>query len=148
MKDGRPDNLVEDIEYLERRARELFVAPTDVGQLKPPDSLAPGAFEAIRRGCTCDRLANDYGRGDSNGDTLGLPRRHIVNERCPLHGSPDPVCDRCQRPIVRAPGQLGRIPKHHDACRTPAEIAHTEYMRRWNERVREEKRRAKEGGHE
>jgi hypothetical protein len=49
------------------------------------------------------------------------------------------ICDRCQLPIVRKPGYTGRTPKHHDECRTPRELAHTEYMRQWNERERHKK---------
>jgi hypothetical protein len=68
---------------------EGFLTPRDVGKLRPSDSLAPGAFEAIRRGCSCDRLANDYGKGASNG-FLADARRHVIDPHCPLHGSSMP----------------------------------------------------------
>jgi hypothetical protein len=68
---------------------EGFLTPKDVGTLRPSDSLAPGAFEAIRRGCTCDRFANEYGKGIGNG-WLAESWRYEVDRHCPLHGSSIP----------------------------------------------------------
>jgi RNA polymerase sigma factor (sigma-70 family) len=52
-----------------------------------------------------------------------------------------PLCPRCHGAMRKHNGQ-GRTPKSCDACRTPAERRHIEYMRRWNEARRQERRSA------
>ena len=43
-------------------------------------SYNPGSQEAIKRGCKCPRMDNNYGKGVSNGNFW-------IIETCPLHGS-------------------------------------------------------------
>jgi hypothetical protein len=40
-----------------------------------------------------------------------------------LTSRPAPICPRCTQPVLRTAQQIGRTPKIHPACRTPAEIA-------------------------
>lgn len=45
-------------------------------------AYTPGSFEAVTRGCTCDRYANEHGRGYQG--TLGV-RQFALAEGCPMH---------------------------------------------------------------
>jgi hypothetical protein len=47
---------------------------------RPMDN--PGSADAIRRGCTCDFIKNDFGRGKAESDGLAF---HCA-ETCPVHG--------------------------------------------------------------
>ena len=40
----------------------------------------PGSMEAVRAGCTCNVVDNDYGRG-----WYKQPGQFVYNEDCPLH---------------------------------------------------------------
>ncbi len=44
----------------------------------------PGSDEAIERSCVCPVLDNGHGRG-----WMGQEDVFVINERCPLHGSPE-----------------------------------------------------------
>lgn len=44
------------------------------------------------------------------------------------------ICERCGKIIPRG---LGRVPRYHDTCRTPAEMAALLKLRRFNQQNRE-----------
>lgn len=46
--------------------------------------LNPGSDEAVVWGCRCPRMDNGYGRGRGDG-------QFVMNEDCPMHGSPAPL---------------------------------------------------------
>lgn len=51
---------------------------TGKGMKKPN----PGSKEAVKRGCTCAQLDNNYGKG-----ARGKPNLFWVSADCPLHGT-------------------------------------------------------------
>lgn len=92
------------------------------------DAVHPIPTDVIRCGCCGSpvRLTCDGECGE----------QHI---RATFTNKPVPwVCPRCNRPIPR---KRGRAPKCCDDCRTPAEMAHIEEMRAYNERKRKESQR-------
>jgi hypothetical protein len=62
--------------------------------------------------------------------------RKTPKKECPVKSvsmnENGPTCPRCEQPIVRAPGQPGRLPKIHDACLTPAEREVRDASRRYS----------------
>jgi len=43
----------------------------------------PGSADAVARGCTCDLIKNDFGRGKLDHDGVGF----LCAETCPVHGA-------------------------------------------------------------
>jgi hypothetical protein len=43
----------------------------------------PGSAEAVGRGCTCDFIKNDFGRGQAGPDGAAF----YCSETCPVHGA-------------------------------------------------------------
>ena len=52
--------------------------------VKRKQILNPGSDEAVVNGCRCPRMDNGYGRGRGDG-------QFVMNEDCPMHGSPAPL---------------------------------------------------------
>ena len=42
----------------------------------------PGSADAVGRGCTCNLIKNDFGRGQSDPDGVAF----YCDETCPVHG--------------------------------------------------------------
>jgi hypothetical protein len=48
----------------------------------------PGSEKAIKKGCLCPVIDNDFGWGCGQNDATGQPL-FWVNDECPIHGGKD-----------------------------------------------------------
>lgn len=54
---------------------------------------------------------------------------------------PAAICPTCAKPIVRAPGQIGRTPAKHPECLTESDRRRLAKLAAANEKIRADKRR-------
>jgi hypothetical protein len=94
-----------------------FAAPT-----LPSDVVHPISMRGISCTCGAELEVDDVDHPTELLCPAGCVVALAENLRA-LTECPTPICPRCTQPILRDAGQIGRTPKIHAACRTPAEIA-------------------------
>jgi hypothetical protein len=88
----------------------------------PPDVVHPIPMRGISCTCGAELEVDDVDHPTELRCPAGCVVALAENLRAPT-STPTPICPRCTQPILRDAGQIGRTPRIHAACRTPAEIA-------------------------